>query len=258
MIMRRLVKTEFFKLYKADHILLVALLFLYPIMWSILAYRNEIVLIENGHSMLSWVLIQLFSMEKSFVSTLVFILLINTIVGDEQKKLYFSMIQSRGVSIGKMYLAKFVAVMGYLILVSILVIIGISLCYAFFVRNNRVMASGKAWNVGELVPGMKILLIWILDKCILLPSVFIWLSKKRSIFKSVIIIILLSFLDRVLNMFSNLSFLSIWNSYEKAEHFVSLCEKGHLEIHMNIFIQIILYAGIAVWLLKSERKMNTI
>ena len=42
--MKRLVKTEFYKLCKADHTLLIALLFLYPVMWSVLAYRNEIVL----------------------------------------------------------------------------------------------------------------------------------------------------------------------------------------------------------------------
>lgn len=65
--MKRLVKTEFYKLCKADHTLLIALLFLYPVMWSVLAYRNEIVLVENGHSMFSWILIQLFSMEKSFI-----------------------------------------------------------------------------------------------------------------------------------------------------------------------------------------------
>ena len=86
--MKRLIKTEFYKLYKADHFLLIALLFLYPVMWSVLVYRNEIVLIENGHSMLSWILIQLFSMEKTFILTLVFILLINTIVGQEKRKLY--------------------------------------------------------------------------------------------------------------------------------------------------------------------------
>ena len=255
--MKRLIKTEFYKLYKADHFLLVALLFLYPIMWSILAYRDEIVLIENGHSMLSWILIQLFSMEKTFILTLVFILLINTIVGEEKRKLYFPMVQNRGILIGKLYLAKAVAAMEYLFLVFWIVIAGTALCYLFFVRDNNIMATGKLWNTGELIPGLEILIIWILDKCILLPSIFIWLSQKRSMVKSVIIIVILNFIDRGIAMLSGISFLSIWSNYANAEHFVSLCNRGHLEIHMSVIIQMILYSGMAlmlVWQRKADKR----
>lgn len=255
--MKRLIKTEFYKLYKADHFLLVALLFLYPIMWSILAYRNEIVLIENGHSMLSWILIQLFSMEKTFILTLVFILLINTIVGEEKRKLYFRMVQSRGILTGKLYLAKAVAAMEYLFLVFWIVIAGTALCYLFFVRDNNVMATGKLWNTGELIPGLEILIIWILDKCILLPSIFIWLSQKRSMVKSVIIIVILNFIDRGIAMLSGISFLSIWSNYANAEHFVSLCNSGHLEIRMSVIIQMILYSGMAlmlIWQRKADKR----
>lgn len=177
--MKRLVKIEFYKLCKADHILLIALLFLYPIMWSVLVYRNEIVLIENGHSMLSWILIQLFSMEKTFVLTLVFMMLANTIVGEEKRKLYFPMARNKGILMEQLYLAKAAAVTGYLFLVFWTVIGGTALCYMVFVKSNSAMASGNLWNAGELIPGMSILLIWILDKCISLPSIFIWLSKKE-------------------------------------------------------------------------------
>ena len=128
--MKRLIKTEFYKLYKADHFLLIALLFLYPVMWSVLVYRNEIVLIENGHSMLSWILIQLFSMEKTFILTLVFILLINTIVGQEKRKLYFPMIQNRGILTENIYLAKAIASMKYLFLIFGIVIAGTALCWS--------------------------------------------------------------------------------------------------------------------------------
>lgn len=253
--MKRLIKTEFYKLCKADHILLIALLFLYPVMWSVLAYRNEIVLVENGHSMLSWVLLQLFSMEKSFVLTLVFILLVNTIVGEEQRKLYLPMIQSKGISRERIYLAKAAAVMVYLFFVLWIVIVGTAVCYIVFVRGNSVMATGKLWNTGELIPGMEILFIWILDKCILLPCIFVWLSKKSSIVKSVVIIIILSFIDRGIAMLSGISFLSIWNNYENAEHFVSLCKDGNLQVHISIIVQIVLYSSIAIILIK-RRKAN--
>ena len=247
--MKRLIKTEFYKLYKADHFLLIALLFLYPVMWSVLVYRNEIVLIENGHSMLSWILIQLFSMEKTFILTLVFILLINTIVGQEKRKLYFPMIQNRGILTENIYLAKAIASMKYLFLIFGIVIAGKALCYMVFVKNNSTMATGKIWNTGELIPGIEILIVWILDKCILLPSIFIWLSQKRTMVKSVIIIIILNFIDRGIAMLSGISFLSIWSNYANAEHFVSLCSKGNIEIHMGVIIQIILYSGIALVLI---------
>lgn len=253
--MKRLIKTEFYKLCKADHILLIALLFLYPAMWSVLAYRNEIVLVENGHSMLSWVLLQLFSMEKSFVLTLVFIMLVNTIVGEEERKLYLPMIQSKGISRERLYLAKAAAVMGYLFFVLWIVIVGTAVCYMVFVRGNSVMATGKLWNTGELIPGMEILLIWILDKCILLPCIFVWLSKKSSIVKSVVIIIILSFIDRGIAMLSGISFLSIWNNYENAEHFVSLCKDGNLHVQISIIVQIVIYSSIAIILIK-RRKAN--
>lgn len=251
--MKRLIKTEFYKLYKADHFLLIALLFLYPVMWSVLVYRNEIVLVENGHSMLSWILIQLFSMEKTFILTLVFILLINTVVGEEKRKLYFPMLQNKGIPMKKIYLAKVVAAMRYLILIFGIVIAGTALCYLLFVRNNSVMATGKLWNTGELIPGIKILIVWILDKCILLPSIFIYLSQKRTMVKSVIIIVILNFIDRGIAMLSGISFFSIWSNYANAEHFVSLCRKGNIEIHMSVVIQIILYSGIALMLIWKRK-----
>lgn len=249
MIMKRLIKTEFYKLCKADHFLLIALLFLYPIMWSVLVYRNEVVLSENGHSMLSWILIQLFSMEKTFILTLVFLLLINTIVGEEKRKLYFPMVQNKGILTEKIYFAKAIAAMKYLFLVLWIVIAGIALCYMAFVKNNGIMATGKIWNTGELIPGIEILIIWILDKCILLPSIFILLSQKRTMVKSGIIIIILNFVDRGIAMLSGISFLSIWSNYANAEHFVSLCNTGNIEIHMSVMIQIILYSGIALMLI---------
>lgn len=255
--MKRLVKTEFYKLCKADHTLLIALLFLYPVMWSVLAYRNEIVLVENGHSMFSWILIQLFSMEKSFILTLVFALLVNTVIGEEQRKMYLPMVQNKGIPIKKFYLSKVAAAIGYLFLILLAVITGTAVCYMAFVRSNSIMATGKIWNnTRELVYSMKILLIWILDKCVLFPSVFIWLSKKRSMIKALIILILFSFFDRGIAMLSGISFLSIWNVYENAEHFVSLCGNGNLEIHMSIIIQIIIYVSIAFFLI-GRRKLGT-
>lgn len=67
--------------------------------------------------------------------------------------------------------------------------------------------------------------------------------------KSVIIIIILNFIDRGIAMLSGISFLSIWSNYANAEHFVSLCSTGNIEIHMGVIIQIILYSGIALVLI---------
>lgn len=251
--MKQLIKTEFYKLYKADHTLLIALLFLYPVMWSVLAYRNEIVLVENGHSMLSWILIQLFSMEKSFILTLVFALLVNTIIGEERRKEYFPMIQNKGILIEKLYLSKVVAAMAYLFLILLAVIAGTAVCYMIFVRGNSTMATGRVWNPGELIFGIKVLLVWTLDKCILFPCIFICLSVKRSMIKAVIILIIFSFLDRGIAMLPGISFLSIWSIYGNAEHFVSLCGNGNLEIHVSIMIQIVLYIGIAIFLIKKRK-----
>lgn len=253
--MKRLVKTEFYKLCKSDHILLIALLLLYPVMWSILACRNEIVLVENGHSMLSWVLIQLFSMEKSFILTLVFAMIVNTIVGDERRKGYLSMIQNKGILPEQFYLSKAFASMGYLFLIFLSVIVGTAVCYWVFVSNNNIMATGKLWNTGELIPGMEILLIWILDKCILFPSMFIWLSKRRSTVKTVVFLIIFNFLDRGIAMPQGISFLSIWSNYKNADHFVSLCRDGNLNIHLSIIVQILMYSGILLILIK-KRKMR--
>lgn len=139
--------------------------------------------------------------------------------------------------------------MKYLFLIFGIVIAGTALCYMVFVKNNSTMATGKIWNTGELIPGIEILIVWILDKCILLPSIFIWLSQKRTMVKSVIIIIILNFIDRGIAMLSGISFLSIWSNYANAEHFVSLCSKGNIEIHMGVIIQIILYSGIALVLI---------
>ena len=165
------------------------------------------------------------------------------------------MIRNKGILVERLYLAKAVAAMGYLFLILWIVIVGTALCYITFVKSNGVMATGTFWNVGELIPGIKILLIWILDKCILLPSIFVWLSKKRSVVKSIIIVIILSFVDRGIAMLSGISFLSIWGNYENAEHFVSLCNGGNLEIHMGVVVQIILCSGVALLLIK-QRKAN--
>jgi hypothetical protein len=248
--MKQLVKTEFYKLCKADHTLMLALLLLYPVMWSVLVYRDEVILLENGHSMLSWILIQLFSIEKPFVLTLVLGIIANTIVGEEKRKGYFPMIQSRGIRTEQIYPAKAVAIMGYFFLIFLVTMAVIAVFYTLFVRNHTTIASGRLVNTGELIPGIKILLIWVLDKCVLFPSIFTWLSKKWNMMKTVILIFLFSLLDRGIAMLPKISVFSIWKNYKNAEHFVSLCREGRLEIHMGILIQIMLCSGIVLLLMK--------
>ena len=118
------------------------------------------------------------------------------------------------------------------------------------------MATGKLWNTGELIPGMEILLIWILDKCILFPSMFIWLSKRWSTVKTVVFLIIFNFLDRGIAMPQGISFLSIWSNYKNADHFVSLCRDVNLNIHLSIIVQILMYSGILLILIKKRKRSD--
>ena len=52
-----------------------------------------------------------------------------------------------------------------------------------------------------------------------------------------------------------ISFLSIWSNYKNADHFVSLCRDGNLNIHLSIIVQILMYSGILLILIK-KRKMR--
>ncbi len=252
--MKRLVKTEFYKLCKADHALFIVLLFFYPVLWSVLAYRGQIILVDNGNSMLSWILKMLLNMDKMFLIPLIFALIINTITGEEIRKGYFSVVQSEGVSGEMLYLSKAAAVIGYLAFLFLTVTIESAICYLLFVRGDSVMATGNLWNNGELIPGMEILLIWILDRCVLFPGVFIWLSKTQSTGKTIVIMAGLILLDRGIALFPGIAFLSIWNNYKNADYFVSLCKEGELNIHMSILIQIILYSCIVILLIKRQKK----
>ena len=101
--MKRITIIELFKLRKLNNLLIIALLFLYPIMWSVLAYRGEVVLVVNGHSMISWILACLFILEKPFIIMFVFILIGNEIIMKERKEGYLSMIENRALKNKQVY-----------------------------------------------------------------------------------------------------------------------------------------------------------
>jgi hypothetical protein len=179
----------------------------------------------------------------------------NTIIGEEKRKCYIFMIQSRGMEEEKIYLAKAVATMGYFFAVFLATLIAIASCYILLVKNHTTIASGRLANTGELIPGIKLLFIWALDKCVLLPSIFTGLSKQWSTTKTVVFIILFGFLDRGMALIPRISFFSIWSNYQNAEHFVSLCRNGRLEINMSIVIQLLLCSGVIIeFMIRRKRR----
>lgn len=251
--LKKLIKCEIYKMKKMDNVLLITLLFLYPIMWSVLVFRNEVSMVENGHSMLSWILGMIFVMDKQFVIMMAFALAVNELVFKEKSSGYINVIKMSGNQIGDIYRAKAVTEAIYFSFLFFFIIIGTGLCYQLFVNKVATVSSGLLWNANELVPGIEIILIYFLDKCILLPMLFVYFGKKLNITKSVIIIAVLNLMDRGMSFLPGIGKFSIWANTKKAEHFVSLCQKGAVNVHLESVILICIYTLI-IWLVMGKEK----
>lgn len=252
-ILKRLIKCEIYKMKKMDHILLTALLFLYPIMWSVLVFRDEVSMVENGHSMLSWILGMIFVMDKQFVLLMAFALVVNELVFKEKSSGHMNVIRMSGNQMRDIYKAKAVAAAVCFGFLFIVIMIGTGLCYQIFVRKDSIVSSGLLWNENELVPGVKILFTYFLDKCILLPFVFVYFAKKFNITKSVIMIAVFDLIDRSVSFLPVIGKFSIWANTKNAEHFISLCRDGAVSLHLESVILICSYCFI-IWLLMGREK----
>jgi len=222
--MKRIAIIELFKLRKLNNLLIIALLFLYPVMWSVLAYRGEVVLIVNGHSMISWILACLFILEKPFIIIFAFILIGNEIVMKERKEGYLSMIENRASENKQVYFGKIGALVIYYSILFLGVVIVSGLCYLVFVKRNEIIATGVLWNKDELVPGITCIAVYLMDKCVLIPIFLVALGKRYSLTKTAVILVILTLAGRGLGFFPGIAQFNIWNISKKAENFVLLCE----------------------------------
>lgn len=238
---------------KLDHLLLITLLFLYPVMWSVLVFRKEVSMVENGHSMLSWILGMLFVMDKQFVILLAFALAVHELVFKEKSMGYINVIQRAGNQAGDIYRAKAVTEAIYFSFLFFVVIIGTGLCYQIFVRKNAGVSSGLLWNEKELLPGIEIFGIYFFEKCILLSLAFVYFGKKFTITKSVLVIGVFNLLDRGMSFLPGIDKFSIWTNTKNAEYFVRLCQEGTIHIHVQSVLSICIYC-LVIWVLLGKKK----
>lgn len=251
--MWRMMKIELFKLIKTNNLLLIALLFLYPVMWSVLAFRNEVVLIENGHSMISWILGCLFILEKPFIILFVFVLICNEIVMKEQEEKYLTMIESRVLKKRELYLGKTMALIAYYSIIFFCLILVCGSCYLLFVKGNKTMAAGTLWNKNELVSGIKCIGVYLVDKCLLLPLFLVALGRRYSLIKTVVVLVILNFIGRVFGLFPGSAQFSIWNISKKTENFVTLCQKDIEIVPAGIILTFCIFTVVGLVLVMRER-----
>lgn len=238
---------------KLDHVLLITLLLLYPIMWSVLVFRKEVSMVENGHSMLSWILGMFFVMDKQFVLLLAFALAVHELVFKEKNTGYINVIKRAGNQAGDIYRAKAVTEAIYFSILFFVVIVGTGLCYQIFVRKDEAVSSGLLWNQKELLPGIELLVIYFLEKCVLLSFMFVYLGKTFTITKSVLIITVFNLLDRGMSFFPGIGRFSIWTNTKNAEHFVRLCQEETIHIHFQSVLSICIYC-VVIWILLGKEK----
>jgi len=253
--MKRITIIELFKLRKLNNFLIIALLFLYPIMWSVLAYRGEVVLVVNGHSMISWILACLFILEKPFIIMFVFILIGNEIIMKERKEGYLSMIENRALKNKQVYFGKIGALVIYYSILFLGVIIVSGFCYLVFVKRNEIIATGVLWNKDELMPGIACIAVYLIDKCVLVPIFLVALGRRYSLVKTAVILVILNLVGRILGVFPTIAQFSIWNINKKAESFVMLCESNANIVPASIILTFCICIVIGlIFTVRSGRK----